>query len=86
MIPSCRFGSQATNLAATGARSIPPAASPATATQLISRRERFARKAKLAQTATINSAALTVPIIFRGSVCVVAINVGVTTGPQPPPP
>ena len=49
-------------------------------------RERFARKPTLAARATMNSAALTVPITLRGSVLVVAKSVGVTIGPQPPPP
>ena len=44
------------------------------------------KKPTEADTATINSAALTVPIIFRGSKEVVDIIVGVTIGPQPPPP
>ena len=85
-IPSCFLGNQETSFAAIGAIKIPPSANPPTAAQSISRRAIFAKKARLAQTATINSAALTVPIIFLGSVWVVAIKVGVTTGPQPPPP
>ena len=85
-IPSCFRGIQLTNLAAIGAIRIPPNARPPTADQSISNLFIFNRNPTLAQTATINSAADTVPITLRGSVFVVANKVGVTTGPQPPPP
>ena len=85
-IPSVLRGSQPTSLAATGAITMPPIDRPSTASQLISNRQSEARNPRLAQTATMNSAAETVPITFRGSCSVVAKRVGVTTGPQPPPP
>ena len=85
-IPSGLLGTTETNFAATGAIRTPPRARPPTADQSISMREILARKPMLAQTATINSAALTVPMIFLGSCSVVASRVGVTIGPQPPPP
>lgn len=40
----------------------------------------------LADAATTNSVALTVPITLRGSIRPAASRVGVATGPQPPPP
>ena len=72
--------------AAMGAMIEPPRARPPTAAQLISSRLILMRNPTLAATATINSAALTVPMIFRGSIAVVVIIVGVTIGPHPPPP
>ena len=72
--------------AAIGAISAPPSARPPTAAQLMSKRLMLIRKPTLAETATMNSAALTVPMIFRGSIAVVVIIVGVTIGPHPPPP
>ena len=85
-IPSCLAGRIPTSFAAKGAASVPPSARPPTIDQLISMRPIWARNPTDAATATTNSAALTVPITFRGSVAVVEISVGVTTGPHPPPP
>ena len=85
-IPSCLLGNQLTNFAAIGAINTPPRARPPTTDQSISNLLKLSKNPTLAQTATINSAAETVPITFLGSVCVVARSVGVTTGPQPPPP
>ena len=65
---------------------MPPIASPATTFQSISILFILIKNPIEAETATINSAALTVPIIFLGSRDVVVIMVGVTIGPQPPPP
>ena len=79
-------GNVATKRAATGAIKHPPSANPPTIDHSMSNLLMLARKPTLAETATMNSAALTVPIIFLGAICVVVINVGVTTGPQPPPP
>ena len=86
IIPRCFGWSFATNLAAIGAANIPPSASPPTVDQSRSILLKLIRKPRLAASATQNSDALTVPITLRGSVDVVEIIVGVTTGPQPPPP
>ncbi len=86
MIPSGLRGTQLTNFAAIGAINIPPRARPPTADQSISSLFIFNKNPTLAHTATINSAADTVPITLRGSVLVVVKRVGVTTGPHPPPP
>ena len=64
----------------------PPSANPPTTAQSILRRLILIKNPTLAEIATMNSAALTVPIIFLGSTAVVVIIVGVTIGPQPPPP
>ncbi len=85
-MPSCFAGSFPTKRAAIGAASVPPRAKPPTVAQWISMRPICAKNPTHAATATTNSAALTVPITLRGSVDVVEIRVGVTIGPQPPPP
>lgn len=86
IMPRCFGWSFATNLAAIGAAITPPSASPPTVDQSSSILLKFTKKPKLAAKATQNSEALTVPITFLGSVEVVEMIVGVTTGPQPPPP
>ena len=86
MIPRCFGCSLETILAAIGAASIPPSANPPIVAQLKSILLKLIKKPRLAAKATQNSDALTVPITFLGSVEVVEIIVGVTTGPQPPPP
>ena len=85
-IAICLRGNLTTIRAAIGAMMQPPSANPPTAAQLISNLLILIRKPTLAETATINSAALTVPMIFLGSTLVVVIMVGVTIGPHPPPP
>jgi len=85
-IPSCFLGSQLTSLAAVGTTKIPQNASPPTVGQSICSLLKLRRNPALTDTTTINSAEETVPIMLRGSVCVVARSVGVTTGPHPSPP
>src|SRR5690606_28929883 len=84
--PSTRGGRKRTSHAASGAAITPPISRPSTMVKFTPDPVRAKKKLMLADSATMNSDALTDPITLRGCSRPLDNSVDVAIGPQPPPP